>query len=267
MEELIYSHAVGIDSDNDALRQWSALQGHRSRLAGLRFDLRLKTGEARKDLRRKIRTELTAKRRTVKGSQLDRLLSGNFERGKETLEMQLPDGPSDDRHAWAKASAIHGKEVYRDDENDYSTQLQRLIRVQRLAQREMSRGWLPPAVKFHDFLKAMAGAKANKQPGSDWGCCEDDPYSQLAETSLDICAVSGKIGWQKERDRKPGVRLRLLPSQRRLTRWASVRCATSACFQSCRSFMFVHYRRQSEENADLMSATYWDLSVGDPRLE
>ena len=164
MEELTYSHAVGIDSDNDALRQWSALQGHRSRLAGLRFDLRLKTGEARKDLRRKIRRELTAKRRTVKGSQLDRLLSENFERGKETLEMQLPDGPSDDGQ---KAAAIHGKEVYRDDENDYSTQLQRLIRVQRLAQREMSRGWLPPAVKFHDFLNAMAGAKANKQPGSD----------------------------------------------------------------------------------------------------
>ena len=50
----------------------------------------------------------------VKGSQLDRLLSENFERGKDTLEMQLPDGPSDDRHAWAK-----------DDENDYNTQLQR----------------------------------------------------------------------------------------------------------------------------------------------
>ena len=82
VEELIYSHAVGIDSDNDALRQWSALQGHRSRLAELRFDLRLMMGEARKDLRRKIR-----KRRTVKGSQLDRLLSENFQRGKETLEM------------------------------------------------------------------------------------------------------------------------------------------------------------------------------------
>ena len=81
--------------------------------------------------------------------------------------MQLPDGPSDDRHAWAKAAAIHGKEVYRDDENDYNTQLQRLIRLQRLAQREMSRGWLPPAVKFHDFLNAKAGAKVNKQPGSD----------------------------------------------------------------------------------------------------
>ena len=68
---------------------------------------------------------------------------------------------------WAKAAAIHGKEVYWDDENDYNTQLQRLIRVHRLAQQEMSRGWLPPAVKFHDFLNAMAGAKANKPPGSD----------------------------------------------------------------------------------------------------
>ena len=62
---------------------------------------------------------------------------------------------------------MHGQKVYWDDENDYNTQLQRLIQLQRLAQQEMSRGRLPPAVKFHDFLNAMAGAKANKQSGSD----------------------------------------------------------------------------------------------------
>ena len=38
------SQAVGIDSDNKAPRQWSALQGQRSRLAELRLDLKLKTG-------------------------------------------------------------------------------------------------------------------------------------------------------------------------------------------------------------------------------
>ena len=31
----------------------------------------------------------------------------------------------------------------------------------------MARGWLTPAVKFHDFLNAMASAKACKQPGID----------------------------------------------------------------------------------------------------
>ena len=38
VEEIIYSHAVGIDSDNSALRQWSGLQEDRKRLAcsGLR---------------------------------------------------------------------------------------------------------------------------------------------------------------------------------------------------------------------------------------
>ena len=33
VEEIIYSHAVGIESDNSALRQWSGLQNHRKRLA------------------------------------------------------------------------------------------------------------------------------------------------------------------------------------------------------------------------------------------
>ena len=52
----------------------------------------------------------------------------------------------------------HGREVYRDDDNDTDTQL---------PQREMAPEWLPLAVKFHDFLNAMASAKACKQPGSD----------------------------------------------------------------------------------------------------
>ena len=45
--------------------------------------------------------------------------------------------------------------------------LQRLVRLQHLAQREIEAGWQPSAVKFHDFLNALASAKMGKQPGSD----------------------------------------------------------------------------------------------------
>ena len=49
--------------------------------------------------------------------QLNILLAGYFDRGKQTLDMQLPDGPSSDRHALAAAAAAgeHGREVYRDE--------------------------------------------------------------------------------------------------------------------------------------------------------
>ena len=99
-EEIIYSHAVGIDSDNCAIRQWSGLQEHRKRLADLRTTLRQEAArDIRISLRRDIRRELNAKLRMVKGEQLNRLLAGYFDRGKQTLEIQLPDGPSSDRHA------------------------------------------------------------------------------------------------------------------------------------------------------------------------
>ena len=164
----VYSHAVGIDSDNTVLRQWSGLQEHRKRLADLRTTLRQEAArDIRISLRRDIRRELNAKLRMVKGEQLNRLLAGYFDRGKQTLEMQLPDGPSSDRHAWAAAAGEHGREVYRDDNNNVDIQLQRLVRLQHLAQREIEAGWQPPAVKFHDFLNALASAKMGKQPGSD----------------------------------------------------------------------------------------------------
>ena len=57
--------------------------------------------------------------------------------------------------------------MYRDDDNDVNSQLQRFAQLHQHVQREMARVWLPPAVKFHDFLNAMAGAKACKQPGID----------------------------------------------------------------------------------------------------
>ena len=95
----------------------------------------------------------------LKGEQLDRLVSGYFDRGKESFEMQLKDGPSTNRQAWAAAAYEYGREKYRDDENDEIAQKDRLIRVQQLAQREIEAGWQPPVVKFHDFLNALAGAK------------------------------------------------------------------------------------------------------------
>ena len=169
VEEIIYSHAVGTDSDNSAIRQWSGLQEHRKRLAELRATLRQEGArDIRISLRRDIRrVELNAKIRMVKEEQLNRLLAACFDREKQTPEMQLPDGPSSDRHAWAAAAGEHGREVYRDDDNNVDIQQQRLVRLQHLAQREIEAGWQPPVVKFHDFLNALASAKMGKQPGSD----------------------------------------------------------------------------------------------------
>ena len=60
---------------------------------------------------------------------MNRLLAGYFDRGKQTLEMLLLDGPSSDRHAWAAAAGEHGRGVYRDDNNNVDIQLQRLVRL------------------------------------------------------------------------------------------------------------------------------------------
>ena len=167
LEEIIHSHAVGIDSDNSDLRQWTGLQNHRKRLAELRATLRQEVArEIRIHLRRDMRRELTVKLRMVRGEQLDRL-PGYFEREKQTLEMQLPDGLFGDRHAWAAAAGEHDREVYRDDDNNADIQQQRLIRLQHLAHREIAAGWQPPVVKFHDFLNALASAKTCVHPGSD----------------------------------------------------------------------------------------------------
>ena len=172
MRKIIYFHAVGIDSDNCAIRQWSSLQEHRKRLADLRTTLRQEAArDIRISLRRDIRRELNAKLRMVKGEQLNRLLAGYFDRGKQTLEMELPDGLSSDRHAWAAAAGEHGHEVYRDDDNNVDVQMQRLVRLQHLAQREIEAGWQPPAEKFHDFLNALASAKNGDLMVWSWKWC------------------------------------------------------------------------------------------------
>ena len=95
VEEIIYSHAIEADSNNVAIRQWNDLQEHRKRLDDLRHMLRQETvREIRKEIRRDIRKEVAAKVRMMKGEQLDKLISGHFDREKQSSEMQLQDGPS-----------------------------------------------------------------------------------------------------------------------------------------------------------------------------
>ena len=202
-----FTHVVGIDSDNCAIRQWSGLQEHRKRLADLRTTLRQEAArDIRINLRRDIRRELNAKLRTDKGEQLNRLLAVFFDRGKQTLEMQKTDGPSSDRHAWAAAAGDHGREVYRDDNNNVEVQMQRLVDLQQLAQREIEAGWQPPAVKF-DFLNALASAKMGKQPGSDGVVVEMVralSWSTLLWLYLLFLVTFGRVG--RLRDLMLGVR-------------------------------------------------------------
>ena len=201
LEEIIYSHAVSIDSDNMAIRQWNDLQDHRKRLDDLRNMLRQETArEVRKELRRDIRKEFAAKVRMLKGEQLYRLVSGYFDRGKQSFEMQLAEGPSTNRHAWAAAAYEYGREKYRDDENDEIAQKERLIRLNKLAQREIEAGWQPSAVKFHDFLNALASAKSSKQPGSD--CVVAEMVRALSWTTLlwiYLLFLIRLAGWETEK--------------------------------------------------------------------
>ena len=142
VEEIIYSHAIESDSNNEAIRQWNDLQEHRKRLDDLRNILRKETArEIRKEIRRDIRKEVAAKVRMVKGEQLNRLITGYFDRGKQSCEMQLQDGPSTNKHEWASAAYEYGREKYRDDENDEVAQRERLARLQLLAPREIEAGW------------------------------------------------------------------------------------------------------------------------------
>ena len=68
--EIIYSHVVGNDSANSAIRQRSGLQEHRKRVAELRATLRQEAArDTRINLRRDIRRELTAKLRMVRATE------------------------------------------------------------------------------------------------------------------------------------------------------------------------------------------------------
>ena len=73
VEQIIYSHAIGADSNNVAIRQWNNVQEHRKRLDDLRNMLRQETArEIWKEIRRDIRKEVAAKVRMIKGEQLDK---------------------------------------------------------------------------------------------------------------------------------------------------------------------------------------------------
>ena len=123
VEEVIFSHSVEDDSNNAAIRQWNNLQEHGERLEDLRKLLRQEAaGEIRKEIRRDIRRKVAAKARLLKGEQLDKLISGYFDRGKQSSEMQLQN--------WATAAYDYGREKYCDAENDETAQRERLIRLQ-----------------------------------------------------------------------------------------------------------------------------------------
>ena len=78
---LPYDNGVDFKSTGNALQISGPLRQEAAR------DIRI-------SLRRDIRRELNAKLRLVKEEQLNILLAGYFDRGKQTLEMQLQDGPS-----------------------------------------------------------------------------------------------------------------------------------------------------------------------------
>ena len=60
-----------------------------------------------------------------------------------------------DTQAWVAVAGKHGREVYRDDNNNVDIQQQRLVRIRQLAQREINASCELPVVKFLDFLKNL----------------------------------------------------------------------------------------------------------------
>ena len=83
LEEIIYTHAVGIDSDNCAIRQWSGLRKTQEMPCRSQEHTEKKAArDIRISLRRDIRLELNAKVRMDKGEQLKKLLAVSFDRGK-----------------------------------------------------------------------------------------------------------------------------------------------------------------------------------------
>ena len=88
------------------------MQEHRERLEDLRKLLKQAAiGEIHQEIKRDIRREVPAKVRLLKGEQLDKLISGYFDRGKQSFEMQSQNGPSTSRHDWATAAYDFGREL------------------------------------------------------------------------------------------------------------------------------------------------------------
>ena len=76
-----------------------------------------------------------------------------------------------------------GREVSRDDNNNVDVQMQRLVLLWHLAQREIEAGWQLQDVKFHDFFNALARAKMGKKLGSD-GVVVEMACSQLVSSPV-----------------------------------------------------------------------------------
>ena len=180
--------------------------------------------------------------------------------------MQLPDGPSSDRHAWAAAAGEHGREVSRDDDNDADAQRQRLIRLQHLAQREIAAGWHSPVVKFHDFLNVLASAKTGKQPGSDSVVVEVVralSWSTLLWLYLLFLVRLG--GWETERpDACREVVLTAIPKKSDKVGFRSMRYISLLLV--IQKFYTRACRPLSDARESHMKHTSWAMGLGDPLL-
>ena len=106
VEEIICSHAVGTDSDNSARRQWSGLQVHRKRLAELGATETKSCTRHSCQLAPKQTSGIECQNADGQGRTTEQT-SCWFFRVKHSLEMQLPDGLSSERHAWAAAAGEH----------------------------------------------------------------------------------------------------------------------------------------------------------------
>ena len=124
--------------------------------------------------------------------------------------------------ALGRLQLVHGREVYRDGDNDTCTQLQRVARLE--PQRESVRSWHPLLGKFHDFFTAMTSAEACKQPGVDGVVVEMVRALRwptlLWLYLLFLVRASARLG---DTDLRPCKRSCWWPSPTNLTRWDFVR--------------------------------------------
>ena len=136
--------------------------------------------------------------------------------------------PFSDRHAWAAAAGEHGREVYRDDNHNVDVQVQRLIRLQHLAQPKIEEGWQQSAEKFYNFLNALASAKMGKQLGSDGVVVEMvRALSWSTLLWLYLLSLVRLGGWETERlDAWREVVLTAIPKKSDKVGFRSMKCST-----------------------------------------
>ena len=156
------------------------------------------------------------------------------------------------------------REVYRDDDNDVDAQLQRLTRLQLLAQQAGNILWS----SFMVSSNAFAGAKACKQPGSDGVVVEMVralSWSTLLWLYLLFLVRLG--GWETERPEAwREVVLTAIPKKSDKVGFRSMSIHLSAA-SAVKSSTFVLYRPLSDVRENHMRQTSWATSRGDPLLE